>query len=178
MKFSSQLSIALAVALLSVAAVRAAEVKIEGVHLCCAQCISGAKTTLKSVEGVTNADANQDSASITFVAADDKAAAAGIDALAKAGFRGNAKHGDKVLEFPGANVDKGSKADTVTITGVHLCCPACYRAAEGALKSVAGVDAVKSDRAAKTIECSGKGVDMTAALEALFKAGFQASVKK
>ncbi len=68
----------------------------------------------------------KDTGTITLVAADDKAAAAAIDALAKAGFRGNAKLGDKVLAFPDSNADKGAKADSFTIAGVHLCCPACY----------------------------------------------------
>ena len=110
--------------------------------------------------------------------ADDKAAAAATDALAKAGFRGTAKHGDKALAFPGSNAEKGAKADTVTIAGVHLCCPACYTAAEKALKTVDGVTAVKSDKKAKTLEVTGAGVDVNAAIGALLKAGFQASVKK
>jgi len=60
---------------------------------------------------------------------------------------------------------------------VHLCCPACYKAAEEALKGVDGVTAVKSDKKAKTLEVTGKAVDVNAAIESLFAAGFQASVK-
>lgn len=178
MKFARLLSVAAAVALLNVAAARAGEMKIEGVHICCGQCVNIAQNTLKVVEGVSNGKADKDSGSITLTAADDKAAAAAIEALAKAGFRGTAKHGDKALEFPGSNAEKGAKADMITIAGVHLCCPACYGAAEKALKSVDGVTAVKSDKKAKTLEVTGKGVDVNAALEALFKAGFQASVKR
>jgi periplasmic mercuric ion binding protein len=178
MKFARLLSLAAAVALLNVAAAWSGEVKIEGVHICCGQCVNIAQSTLKAVEGVSNGKADKDSGSITLSAADDKAAAAAIEALAKAGFRGTAKHGDKVLEFPGSNAEKGAKADTITIAGVHLCCPACYGAAEKALKSVDGVTAVKSDKKAKTLEVTGQGVDVNAAVESLFKAGFQASVKK
>ena len=177
MKFARLLSMAAAVALLNVVGAWAGEVKIEGVHICCGQCVSVAQSTLKGVEGVSNGKADKDG-SITLTAADDKAAAAAIDALAKAGFRGTAKHGDKALEFPGSNAAKGAKADTVTIAGVHLCCPACYTAAEKALKSVDGVTAVKSDKKTKTLEVTGTGVDVNAALESLFKAGFQASEKK
>jgi copper chaperone CopZ len=169
---------AVAVALLNVAAARAGDVKIEGVHICCGQCVNIAQNTLKGVDGVSSAKADKDSGSITLTAADDKAAAAAIDALAKAGFRGTAKYGDKVLDFPGSNAEKGAKADTITIAGVHLCCPACYGAAEKALKTVDGVAAVKSDKKAKTLEVTGNAVDVNAALEALFKAGFQVSVKK
>ena len=178
MKFARLFSIAAAVALLNVAAARAGEVKIEGVHICCGQCVNIAQNTLKSVEGVSNGKADKDSGSITLTAADDKAAAAAIDALGKAGFRGSARLGDKVLAFPGSNAEKGAKADTITIAGVHLCCPACYSAAEKALKKVDGVAAVNADKKAKTLEVTGKGVDVNAAIQSLFNAGFQAAVKK
>ncbi len=178
MKIVRLLSLAAAVALLNFATARAGEVKIEGVHICCGQCVNIAQSTLKAVEGVSDSKADKDSGSITLTAADEKAAVAAIQALAKAGFRGAAKHGDKALEFPGSNAEKGAKADTITIAGVHLCCPACYTAAEKALKSVDGVTAVNSDKKIKTLEVTGKGVDVNATLEALFKAGFQASVKK
>ncbi len=178
MKFARLLSLAAAVALLNVAVAFSGEVKIEGVHICCGQCVNIAQATLKGVDGVSDGKADKDSGSITLTAADDKAADAAIAALAKAGFRGTAKHGDKTLAFPASNAEKGAKADTVTITGVHLCCPACYTAAEKALKAVDGVAAVNADKKAKTLEVTGKGVDVNATLEALFKAGFQASVKK
>jgi periplasmic mercuric ion binding protein len=178
MRIVHLLSAAAAVALLNVATAQAGEVKIDGVHICCGQCVSIAQKALKGVDGVSDGKADKDSGSITLTAADDKAAAAAIDALAKAGFRGAAKYGDKTLAFPGSNAEKGAKADAITIAGVHLCCPACYTAAEKALKDVAGVTAVKSDKAAKTLEVSGKDVDVNAALDSLFKAGFQASVKK
>jgi copper chaperone CopZ len=167
-----------AVTLLIAASLPAGEVKIEGVHMCCGQCVTVAQTTLKKVDGVSDAKADKDTGTITLVAADDKAAAAAIDALAKAGFRGAAKHGDKTLEFPGSNAEKGAKADTIAIVGVHLCCPSCYRAAEEALKGVDGVSAVNADKKTKTLEVVGKAVDLNAALDALFQAGFQASVKK
>jgi copper chaperone CopZ len=173
-----RLSVAVAAVLLHVATARADEVKIEGVHICCFQCVKAAQNTLKDVPGISDAKASKESGAIAFAAADDKAAAAAIAALAKAGFRGTAKQGDRVLEFPKSNAEKGAKADSITIEGVHLCCPACYTAAEKALKNVEGVTAVSSDKKAKTLEVTGQQVDANAALEALFKAGFQASVKK
>jgi mercuric ion binding protein len=178
MKFTHFASIAVVAATLGISTVRAGEVKIEGVHMCCDQCVNIAQSKLKGIDGVTDGKADKDAGSITLTAADDKAASAAIDALAKAGFRGTAKHGDKTLEFPGSNAEKGAKADTIAITGVHLCCPACYRAAEKALKSVDGVTAVNSDKKTKTLEVAGKGVDVNAAIQALFNAGFQAAVKK
>jgi copper chaperone CopZ len=178
MKFAHLLSLAAVVGLLNVAAASAGELKIEGVHLCCGQCVTIAQSKLKPVAGVTDAKADKDSGTITLNAADEKAAAAAIETLAKSGFRGKATFGDKELAFPAANVEKGTKADSVTIAGVHLCCPACYKAAEEALKSVDGVSGVTSDKKTKTLEVKGKGVDVNAALGALFEAGFHASVKK
>ena len=178
MKLTHLSSIAVAVAALCISPVHAAEVKIEGVHMCCDQCVNIAQAKLKGIDGVSDGKADKDSGTITLTAADDKAAASAIDALAKAGFRGAAKHGDKALDFPASNAEKGAKADAIAIVGVHLCCPACYRAAEKALKGVDGVTAVNSDKKTKTLEVSGTGVDVNAAIEALFKAGFQAAVKK
>ncbi|HEX3726243.1 MAG TPA: heavy metal-associated domain-containing protein [Pirellulales bacterium] len=178
MAFTRMVSMAVVLAGLSFANAPAGEVKIEGVHICCGQCVTVAQSTLKKVEGVSDAKADKQSGTITLVAADNNAAAAAIAALANAGFRGAAKHGDQTLEFPGSNADSGAKADAIAISGVHLCCPACYTAAEKALKSVDGVTAVKSDKKTKTLEVTGNAVDVNAALEALFKAGFQASVKR
>ena len=178
MKFTHLSSLAVAVAVLGISTIHAGEVKIEGVHICCDQCVNIAQSKLKGIDGVTDGKADKDSGSITLTAADDKAAGAAIDVLAKAGFRGKAKHGDKTLEFPASNAEKGAKADAIAITGVHLCCPACYKAAEKALKDVAGVSAVNSDKKTKTLEVTGKEVDVNAAIQALFNAGFQAAVKK
>ena len=163
MKLAHLLSVATAVVLLQVARARAGEVTIDGVHICCGQCVTIAQNTLKGIDGVSDAKASKDSGTITLNAADDKAAAAAIDALAKAGFRGNAKYGDKALAFPGSNADKGAKADKITIAGVHLCCPACYGAAEKSLKSVPNVTEVKADKKEKTLEVAGSGVDVNAA---------------
>ncbi len=106
MKLAQHFVIVAVVVLLNSAAARAGEVKIEGVHICCGQCVNIAQNTLKAVDGVSNSKADKDSGSITLTAADDKAAASAIDALAKAGFRGAAKHDGKVLDFPGSNAEK------------------------------------------------------------------------
>jgi copper chaperone CopZ len=155
-------------------AVRAAEVKITGVHVCCGACVKAVNATLKDVAGVSNSKADQDG-TVSFDAADEKAAAAGIAALAKAGFHGNAKSGDKALEFPAVAVEKGAKADVVTIAGLHLCCGNCYKATGDALK---GLGTVTSNKEAKTVTVTGKGIDVAAVVAALNKAGFHGTVAK
>ena len=73
---------------------------------------------LADVEGVSDVGADQNTKTIRFTAQDDKAAEAGIKALAKHGFFGKAKHGDKKLEFPSSGAKKGEKANTIVLHGV------------------------------------------------------------
>lgn len=167
------LSLGLA-AMLAMGAARAAEVKITGVHICCGACVKAVNAALKDVAGVSKSAADDDG-TVTFDAADDKAAAAGIAALAKAGFHGSAKSGDKALEFPKVEIAAGAKADSVTVTGIHLCCGACYKATDEALK---GIGTVTSDKKAKTVTVSGKGIDVAAVIAALNKAGFHGAPAK
>lgn len=177
MKLVSTLAAGLAVVLFSAVAVQAADVTISGVHLCCGACVKGVGKALDGVAGVSNVSCDQDSETVKFTAADDKAATAGVAALAKAGFGGKAKSGDKEVAFPASGVEKGKKANSVSISGIHLCCGGCYKAAEGSLKGVAGVKEVKSDKATKTITLSGEGIDINAALDALSAGGFHGTAK-
>jgi copper chaperone CopZ len=162
----------------AVSTASADDVKVKGVHLCCGACVSAVDKALKPVEGVSAIAADRDSKLVSFKAADQKAAQAGIDALAKAGFFGTASHGDKALKFPESGAKKGDTADIVTLGGVHLCCGACVTGAKEAVKDVKNVSSIDVDRAAGTVKLTGKSVDVTEAVEALNKAGFLATVKK
>lgn len=156
----------------------AGEVTVKGVHLCCGACVRDAGDALKGIEGVSQPTANRDSKVVAFKAADDKAAQAGIEALANAGFHGTATHGDKELPFPASGAKKGEKADAVTITGVHLCCGACVTGAQKALDGLEGVTAIDIDRNEETVKLTGKSIDVSAAIDALNKGGFHGTVKK
>lgn len=177
MKTTGAALLGLALVLACFGFVSAGEVKVTGVHICCGQCVKLVSAALKDVPGVSGVVASQNDHSVTYQAADDAAAAAGIEALAKGGFHGTAKHGDKALSFPASGAEKDQKADEFTLAGIHLCCPACYTAADKAFKSVAGVTAT-ADKATKTYKVSGKGVDVNAVVKALNDAGFHATVKK
>ena len=156
----------------------AADVTVKDVHLCCGACVAGVNKALKGVEGVSKVAADRNSKIVTFQATDAKAAKAGITALAKAGFHGKATLGDKPLPFPPSGAKKGLKADTVTFTGVHLCCGACVTGAQKALQKVAAVTTIDIDRNAKTITLKGKAIDVTAAVQALNAGGFHGTIKK
>lgn len=165
-----------AVAMLTAAA-QAGEVTVKDVHLCCPACVKAVAQALDKVDGVSDAKCDTKAKTVSLQAADDKAAAAAIAALAKAGFHGNAAHGDKKLEFPASGAKKGDKADTITLTGVHLCCPACVKAVAKAMEDVSGATA-KCDTKEKTVTVTGSGLDVAAVVEALNKGGFHGTVKK
>lgn len=169
----SIVSCAVAGLVLSLAsAAQAGQVSVTGVHICCGNCVRAANDALKGVEGVSDVAVNQPAKSVTFTAASDAAAEAGVKALADAGFGGAAKHGDKDVAFPASGAQAGAKADSVTLTGVHLCCGGCVNAATRAVKDVAGVTDAKGDQRARTITITGNSVEVAKAVEALNKAGF------
>lgn len=169
-------SLSLLALLLTVGAAQAGDVTIKGVHLCCGQCVKGVAKTLGSVDGISDAACDRTAKTVTFTAASDKNAAAAIKALGKAGFHGAAAHGDKLLKFPASGAKKGDKADKVVFTNVHLCCGACVK---GVAKALTDIDAEKAcDKKAGTVTLTGSGIDISAAVAALNKAGFNATVKK
>jgi len=161
------------------AAEKAVSVKIGGVHLCCGKCEKGVVEALKKTEGITDLETNKKKGSITFEAADEKAAKAAIVALAKGGFHGEAKAGDKKLEFPKLDVEKGTKSDKFTVTGMHLCCGKCVTGAKKALADVEGIEGEPKFTAKKgMITVSGKDIDILATFAALNKAGFHGELAK
>jgi copper chaperone CopZ len=164
------LAAALAIALPSFAG----EVSIEGVHICCGSCVRGVNTALKDVKGVSAVAASQDG-TIKFTAADDAAVKAGIEALAKGGFHGTAKHGGAPVAFPEVKTSS-EKVKSLSIAGVHLCCGACYTEATAALKGVKGVSVVESDKKTKTLKITGENISAAEAIQALFDVGFHGTI--
>ncbi len=156
----------------------AGEVSISGVHLCCGACVRDVGKALADVEGVANVACDRATKVVTFVATDAKSAVAGVTALAKGGFHGDAKFGDKTIEFPASGAKPGDKADSVTITGVHLCCGGCVNAASKAVKAEAAGATVNVDRDSTSVSVTGKGLDIAALVNALNKAGFHGTVKQ
>jgi copper chaperone CopZ len=150
---------------------------VKGVHLCCPSCVSAVDEALGGVQGVSNVAADRDSKLVTFTAADAKAAQAGVNALAQAGFHGAASHGKDAVPFPASGAKPGDKADAVTLAGVHLCCGACVTDAQKALADLDGVSVIDIDRNAATIKLSGSEIDVPAAVKALNAGGFHATIK-
>lgn len=169
---------AVAVCLLVFAAqVEAGTVTVKKAHVCCGACVTAVKKTLANVERVSAANADRATKTITFEAADDAAAQRGINALAKAGFHGTAAHGDKAVAFPKSKAKKGDKANTVTFTSVHLCCPACVKGADAALKDVKNVKQIDVNQKAGTVTLTGENIDVLEAISALNDGGFHGNLK-
>ncbi len=154
----------------------AGEVEISGVHLCCPACPRAEAAALGDVDGVSGAACDREEKTVTFNASDEEAAQAGIDALAEAGFHGAAKHGDDELEFPESGAEEDATADEITVTNVHLCCPACVRAVGAAVTEVDGVSGASCDREKGTCTVTGDGINVEAVVAALNEAGFNATI--
>jgi copper chaperone CopZ len=176
MKLFLSIAAALSLVFVAVPETQAGGVTVKKAHVCCGQCVTIVKKTLTDLEGVTNPGADQKTGTITFDAADDAAAKRGIEALAKAGFHGSAAHGDKAVEFPKTSAKKGDKANTVTFTGVHLCCGQCVTGAKKALENIKNVE-INVDRATQTVTLTGKDIDVLEVVNAFNAGGFHGNLK-
>jgi periplasmic mercuric ion binding protein len=169
------LLLCLSVCLLSVPAL-AADATISKTHVCCGGCVTAAEEALAKVEGLTDVSVDKDAKTISFKASDGKIARQGVRALNRAGFGGEATVDGKAIKPRAASVEKGTKADEVKLTHVHLCCPACVKAVEGAVSKVEGVTAVTCDQEKGTCTATGKDVEVLTVLEALQKVGFHGTL--
>lgn len=155
----------------------AGDVKVEGVHLCCGACVKGIGKALKGVDGVTGVQCDRKAGSVTFTAGSADAARSAIVALADGGFFGKATLDGKALAFPKSGARPGAKADTISISHVHLCCGGCISAAAKAVRAVDGVADVDCDRAGSSVKVTGSGISVEAVVKALNGAGFNAKVE-
>ena len=153
-------------------------VTVRGAHLCCGGCVDGAKSALDGIEGVSEVKADVNSKSIVFAAKNEKAAVKGIESLAEHGFFGKAAFGKKDLSFPDAGGKKGEKRDTMTFTGIHLCCGACRKAVHEAFTKLDGLGSMDIDASTGTVKLNGGGMVVPDAVELLNKAGFYGKLAK
>ena len=173
MRYLRPLVIVVALTLtLATSPTHAGNVTVKGTHLCCGGCQDIADAALSEVDGLTKIACDLNTKVISYTAESDKSAAAGIQALAKAGFFGAATHDKKSLKYPASGAKKGAKADSITLGGVHLCCTSCVTASQKALEKVKGVTLIDIDRNEKTIKLTGDSIIVPDAVAALNKAGF------
>ena len=144
-------------------AASAAEATLTNVHVCCNSCKKGINTAVTGA----GATAKIEKTTVTVTAADDAGVKKAVDALLAAGYYGE---GATAAEAP-----SDAKAKSVTVEGVHLCCGKCVDAFNAAVKP-AGATKTDATKNAKTVVVEGD-VSAKAVLDALHKAGFNATVK-
>lgn len=163
----------LALALLAFASAAFAEEKvtISGVHNCCKKCADGITKSAGSVSGVT---ATVEKTTLTLTAASAADLQKAADALVAAGYTGTSDNAAVKLNAPTA---ADEKVTSLTISGTHLCCDKCVKAAQKAVQATAGV---KSDDAVKGATSFKVEGDFNAKelVTALNQAGFAGTVSK
>ena len=142
-------------------------VKITDVHLCCDSCVKAADKVVSSVDGA-KAIIDKAARSIEITAPDTATAQKVADALVKAGFFGTSS--DANVKIDASTGAKGAKVQTLTVKGVHLCCPKCVKAVHNAVTGVPGVTADTATKGAESFTVTGDFNDADV-FTALQKAG-------
>jgi copper chaperone CopZ len=168
------LSIASAFALSVSVSAADVSAKITEVHLCCKSCVTGVEKAVGAVDGA-KAEADQDSKTVTLTGPDAATVQKAADAMVKAGYFG--KSSDAAVKIEVKTGASGKQVQTLTVEGVHLCCPKCVKAVDKAVKSVAGAKEQNATKGAKTFEVTGDFKD-SEVFEALQKEGFGGKVGK
>jgi copper chaperone CopZ len=161
--------------LLSAGLAMASGVEVKGPHICCKQCVSVVGKILEKVDGVSDVSADAKTKTVKFTAKDSAAAKAGFKALVNGGFFGVATEDGKEIKLDIASAKKGEKVESITVKDVHVCCGQCQKAVnktfEGSKVTYTGTGAQR------TVRIEGAGLEASAVLEALRKAGFNGKIE-
>jgi len=149
-------------------------VTLKKVHLCCGACVKGVERSLEDISGVT-LKADEESESLTLTSSDKATLQKAANALAEGGYFGVSDHPEiKPVAKTGA---KGEKVQSLTVGGVHLCCPGCVKAVDRAIKNTPGATAHTAKKNAETFVVSGDFNDQKF-FEALQEEGLSGKVAK
>lgn len=147
------------------------KVTLSGVHNCCGGCAAGIKKATGSVVGVTTELAGD---KVTLGATNAEELQKAVDALVAAGYTGAS---DNAAVKVNAGTGPNEKVTSLTVSGTHMCCGSCVKAAKEAIKAVPGVKSDTVTAHADTFKVEG---DFNAKdlMEALAKAGFTGKAAK
>jgi copper chaperone CopZ len=151
---------------------RAADVKLTDVHLCCQSCVKGVTKAVSGVSGVT-ATSSMDDDTVSLTGPDTATLQKAVDALTAAGYYG--KCSDPSIKVNAETGAKDQKVQSMKVDDVHLCCGKCVKAVGEALGSVAGVTGNTAAKGAKSFTISGDFNEKDA-MNALQKAGLTGHV--
>jgi copper chaperone CopZ len=159
-------------------ATAAESVKLSNVHLCCNGCVKGAEKAVSGTAGAS-AQCDKDGGTVTITAPDKATAQKAVDALVTAGYFGSSNDPSVTVKaHSGAKKAKvQGKVQSLKVSGVHLCCDKCVKAANDALMKVPGVKATTAAKGVESFEVTG---DFTGkdAFSALNKAGLTGKAAK
>jgi copper chaperone CopZ len=136
---------------LSLAAAVFAEEKatLSKVHNCCKKCVAGIE---KAVGTVPDAKCEIEKSTVILTADNTATLQKAVDALLAAGYCGECDNKDIKIEQARGSEEK---VKSVTVSGMHLCCDKCVKAAQKALKSVKGVESDDMKKGAESFKVEG-----------------------
>jgi copper chaperone CopZ len=169
------LRIAFAMAAFTAAiAVRADEIKLSNVHLCCTACVKGAEKAAAKAAGAT-VTVDKDAGTVAISSGSKAGIQQAVDALVAAGYYG--KPSDASVKVDANTGATDGKVQTLKLEGVHLCCGKCVTAVQTALGKVPGVKGNTAEKNAKVFEVTGD-FSSKAVFDALHNAGLTGKVAK
>ena len=148
--------------------------KLTDVHLCCKSCVTGVEKAVGEVPDA-KATVDQDSGTVTLSGPDAATVHKAAGALVKAGYFG--KSADSSLKLDAHTGASSKNVQSMTIEGVHLCCPKCVKAVDKAVKTVPGVKEQTATKGAKSFDVTGD-FNQKDVMTALQQAGFTGKVAK
>ena len=149
-------------------------VKLSNVHLCCDGCVKGIDKAVAKVTGVA-AQSDKDAGTVSIKAPDSATAQKAVNAIVAAGYFG--KSSDEAIKVKPKSGAKKKKVQSLTVSGVHLCCGKCVTAASDALSKVSGVKANTAAKGAESFVVTGD-FNPKEVMAALNKAGFSGKAAK
>lgn len=128
-------------------------VTLEGVHLCCKACERGVTKAITEVEGAS-CSTDQDSEQVTLTAPNKKSLRKSVNAILNAGYYGTPT--DKSVKAKDLSGAKNKMVESLTVTGIHLCCGQCVSNVEDALDTVEGVTGSTIEKKVDSFQVMGK----------------------
>ena len=149
-------------------------VKLSNVHLCCPSCIKGVDKAISTVTGAA-AQCDKDAGTVTVTAPDSATVQKAVNAIVAAGYFGASS--DPAIKVKSKSGAAKGQVQSLTVSGVHLCCGKCVTSVNDALAKVAGVKANTAAKGVESFEVTGD-FEAKDVFVALHKAGLSGKAGK
>lgn len=148
-------------------------VVVSGAHLCCGGCREGVEAAVTGIEGLT---VSIEDRNITLKGTNGELVKKGIDAIAKAGYYGISDH--EMVKFDDLKATAEERPqDSITVSGVHLCCGRCVTAIDDVVAAIEGAKSHDAKTDAPSFTIKGENLKPSVVLAALREEGFNGTVK-